>query len=82
MSSSLSYNDIVVELTSGGSIGDKELILVKWWRADNKGGKSAWVNIKSAEVLIAQPEDVDMKSKSRRRQSTGDISSRRSLDDK
>lgn len=31
------------------------LVLVKWWRTDNRGGKSSWMNITRARVLQMSP---------------------------
>lgn len=36
------------------------VVLAKWWRIDNKGGKSNWLNIADAKVLTAVPEKVSM----------------------
>lgn len=36
------------------------VVLAKWWRSDNKGGKSNWLNISSATILTGVPEKVSM----------------------
>jgi hypothetical protein len=47
------------------------ILLVKWWRSDNKGGKSNWVDVAKAKVLVANPERMSTApSRSRNSNST------------
>jgi hypothetical protein len=32
------------------------VVLVKWWRSDNRGGKTIWMDISRARILVSEPE--------------------------
>lgn len=42
----------------GQRSGKNSTVLVKWWRSDNRGGKTNWVDISKPKILLAEPEKV------------------------
>jgi len=60
------------------------LVLVKWWRTDNRGGKSSWMNITRARVLRVSPPPGSANLKlvtAPRRSSSSASTARRNEDD-
>lgn len=49
-------------------------LLVKWWRSDNKGGKSNWVYVGNARVLAAIPEKAGLQPPRPRNSSSTNLS--------
>jgi hypothetical protein len=48
---------------------DKLYVLVKWWRSDNKGGKSHWTDISSQSSIILEVSGPDLSGAGSKRRS-------------